>query len=170
MASAVAVLRRGLDAADGSGRMLFAGLRSLDWPDSPLGQLWRACALVREHRGDSHMAVWVAAGFGPVAINLLTELWFGMPLGVYTALRRGWSEEAIGAAVAELERRGLVAGGEITPAGRQLRDELEDRTDALEQPIVDAMGDDFEPVTRALDGWSAAVVATGAFPPGAYAG
>jgi hypothetical protein len=166
--SAVAVLRRGLDAADGSGRLLFAGLRSLDWPESPVGQLWRACQLVREHRGDSHMAVWMAAGFSPVAINLLTELWLGMPLGVYTALRRGWSEDDIAVAVADLEGRGLVAGGEITPAGRQVRDDIEDRTDVLEQPIVDAMGDDFEAVTTALDGWSAAAAATGAFPPGAY--
>jgi hypothetical protein len=61
-----------------------------------------------------------------------------------------------------------VASGEITPAGRALRDELEDRTDALEQPIVDAIGDDFEPTVRALDAWSGAVAATGAFPPGTY--
>ena len=165
---AVAALRRGVEAADPAGRALFAGARSLGWPEDPLGQLWRACDLLREHRGDSHMAVWVAAGLSPVAINLLTELWLGMPLGAYTALRRGWSEADIGAAVAHLEARGLVAAGEITPAGRHLREELEDRTDALEQPIIDAIGADLDPTVEALDRWSAAIADSGAFPPGSY--
>lgn len=164
----VAVLRRGVEAADNCGRALFSGLNSLDWPDDPVGQLWRACDLLREHRGDSHMAVWIAAGLGPVAVNLLTELWLGMPLGVYTAMRRGWPEADIVSAVAELEARGLVSGAEITAAGRVFRDQLEDRTDALEQPVVDAMGEDFEPVIQALDTWSTTIAASGAFPPGTY--
>ncbi|MCA1845936.1 MAG: hypothetical protein LC792_22650 [Actinobacteria bacterium] len=164
----VTVLRRGLDAADGSGRLLFSGLRSLGWPDDAVGQLWRACDLLREHRGDSHMIAWLGAGLGPVSVNLLSELWLGMPLGIYTALRRGWSEDDIATAVADLEARGLMAAGEITAAGRQFRDQIEDQTDRLEQPIVDAIGDDIEPTVRALDTWSAAIAATGAFPPGTY--
>lgn len=164
----VAALRRGIAAADPAGRALYAGVRSLGWPDDPLGQLWRACDLLREHRGDSHMAVWVVAGLSPVAVNVLTERWHGMPLGAYTAMRRGWSEDDITAAVADLEARGLLAAGELTPAGRELRDDLEDQTDALEQTILDAIGDDLGPTLRALDGWSAAIAASGAFPPGTY--
>ncbi|HKY76968.1 MAG TPA: hypothetical protein VJS45_12560, partial [Acidimicrobiia bacterium] len=76
VADVLAVLRRGADAADGSGRALYSGLRSLGWPEDPLGQLWRVCDLLREHRGDSHMAVWVAADLSAVSINLLTEAWF----------------------------------------------------------------------------------------------
>jgi len=168
VAGAVAVLRRGVEAADATGRPLYAGLRSLGWPEDPMGQLWRACELLREHRGDSHTVAWVAAGLGPAAVNVLTELWLGMPLGLYTAMRRGWSEADIAAAVAELAAQGLVAGAEITPAGRDLRDHIEDRTDALEQPVIDAIGDDFEPLVRALDDWSAAIAGSGAFPPGTY--
>jgi len=48
----VAALRRGVEAADGAGRVLFSGLRALEWPDDPVGQLWRACDLLRQHRGD----------------------------------------------------------------------------------------------------------------------
>jgi hypothetical protein len=164
----VAVLRRGIDAADGSGRILYAGVRALGWPDDPLGQLWRVCDLLREHRGDSHMVVWLAANLSPVAVNVLTELWLEMPLGAYTALRRGWSEADITTAVAALEARGLVNAGQITPAGRAFREDLEDRTDALEQPILDAIGDDYEPTVEALDRWSAAIADFGAFPPGTY--
>src|SRR4051794_20901460 len=60
--SVVASLRRAVDAADAAGRPIFAGLRALGWPEDPYGQLWRACELVREHRGDSHIAACVAAG------------------------------------------------------------------------------------------------------------
>jgi hypothetical protein len=104
-----------------------------------------------------------------VAVNILTELWLGMPLGAYTAMRRGWSEAEIGSAVADLEARGLVDSAEITAAGRALRDELEDQTDVLEQPIIDAIGDDFEPTVQTVDRWSAALAVSGAFPPGTYA-
>ena len=154
--------------ADVAGRTLYAGVLALGWPDDPIGQLWRVCELLREHRGDSHTAVWVSAGLGPAAVNVLTELWLGMPLGAYTAMRRGWFEADIASAVADLEARGLVASGEITPAGRRFRDDIEDRTDALEQPIIDAIGDDFEPTVQALDRWSAAIADSGAFPPGSY--
>ncbi|HKY76538.1 MAG TPA: hypothetical protein VJS45_10370, partial [Acidimicrobiia bacterium] len=91
-----------------------------------------------------------------------------MPLGAYTALRRGWSEADIAASLTDLERRGLMEAGEITPTGRRFRDELEDRTDALEQPIIDAIGDDFETAVKALDQWSAAIAHAGAYPPGSY--
>lgn len=168
VAEVVAVLRRGVHAADGSGRALYSGVRALGWPEDPLGQLWRVCDLLREHRGDSHMAVWVAAGLSPVSINLLTELWLDMPLGAYTALRRGWSEADIASAVADLEARGFMTAGAITPAGRAFRDDLEDRTDVLEQPILDAIGDDFEATVEALDGWSSTIAEFGAFPPGSY--
>jgi hypothetical protein len=168
VAEVVTALRRGVEAADGCGRPLFSGLQSLGWPPHPLGQLWRACDLLREHRGDSHTAVWLSAALGPVSINLLTELWLGMPLGSYTAMRRGWPEEAIAAGLADLEARGLVADGAITPEGQSFRDDLEERTDAMEQPVIDAIGDEFEAVVGALEAWSGACAEAGAFPPGTF--
>ena len=42
-------------------RALYNGLRSLGWPGDPIGDLWRAADLVREHRGDSHNCAFVAA-------------------------------------------------------------------------------------------------------------
>jgi helix-turn-helix protein len=49
---------------DGSARPLFSGLRELPVPADPNGRLWRAAELVREHRGDGHLAACVAAGLG----------------------------------------------------------------------------------------------------------
>ena len=80
-------------AAPTEGHPVYAGLRSVGLPGSPLGDLWRACDLVRERRGDSHRNAWVAAGFDPVEINVLTELWRRVPVGSVTTNQMGWSAE-----------------------------------------------------------------------------
>lgn len=161
---AVTTLRRGLATADGTGRALFAGLQARPWPDALAGQLWRACEMVREHRGDSHIAAYISAGFHPVQMNILTELYVGMPLGTYTATR-GWSPDVIATHVAHLQARGLLADEVLTPAGLRVREEIEERTDQMEQPILDAIGDDLEQLLTQLNQWSAACIAAGAFPP-----
>ena len=164
---AVTALRRGVEAADGTGRALFSGLLSLSWPDDPAAQLWRACNLLREHRGDSHLAASISAGLDPVAMNILTELWLGMPLGPYTATR-GWSEPRIAATITELEQRGLIASGALTAAGGQFRDDIEERTDSMEQSIVQAIGDDFEALVAQLQEWSNLCIAAKTFTSDVY--
>ena len=109
----------------------------------------------------------VARGLGPVAMNVLTELWLGMPLGAYTATR-GWTPEQVAAEVDALESAGLVADAALTPAGQRFRDDLEATTDALEAPIVDALGEHLDADVAALAEWSAACVAARAFPPDAF--
>ena len=164
---AVTALRRGVEAADGTGRALFSGLLSLSWPDDPAAQLWRACNLLREHRGDSHIAASIGAGLDPVAMNILTELWLGMPLGPYTATR-GWTESQIAASAKELEQRGLVASGVLTAAGRHFRDDIEERTDAMEQRIVMAIDDDLEALVEQLQEWSNLCIAAKTFTSDVY--
>jgi hypothetical protein len=149
--------------ADGTGRPLFSGLRGRGRPDDPFQRLWWACDLVREHRGDTHVAVANAAGLGPVEMNVLTECWVGMPLLSYTATR-GWPDAAMRAAVDGLEARGWLRGGALTDAGRAARADLEDRTDAAEHAIVAALGDRLDEVCSRLDDWSERCIAAGAFP------
>jgi hypothetical protein len=151
------------EGADGTGRPLFSGLRGRGRPGDPYQRLWWACDLVREHRGDSHVAVANAAGLGPVEMNVLTECWIGMPLLSYTATR-GWPEAAMSAAVDGLEARGWLRDGALTDAGRAARAGIEDRTDAAEQPIAAALGDRLDEVVARLDGWSERCIAAGAFP------
>jgi hypothetical protein len=161
----VRVLRRGLAEAHTAGRPLFAGLSAQPWPDDPVGQLWRACELLREHRGDGHLAVCIAAGLDPIEMNLLTELYCGMPLGSYAATRR-WTDPEIASAAERLQDRGLVAGDELTAAGHQFRGELERRTDRTQAGIIDALGADLDPMVGQLDNWSQAVIEAEGFPPG----
>lgn len=150
--------------ADGTGRPFFSGLRARGRPADPVQRLWWACDLVREHRGDSHVAAANVAGLGPVEMNILTELWIGMPLRSYTATR-GWSPEAMESAVDGLRARGWIDGDALTDAGRAARVDVEARTDAQEQSIVDAIGDRLDDVCAQLDGWGARCVEAGAFPP-----
>jgi helix-turn-helix protein len=166
---AVDLLRRGTDAAAQhlAGRPLFAGQLSLPWPADLLGRLWHAATLLREFRGDAHQAANVAAGLTAVQMNLLTEYWVGWEHGAYAGTR-GWSPEAMAEADAGLVARGLVADGRLTAAGRELRDDVEARTEAAMAPVLDAIGPDLPELTRQLDAWSAEVVAGGAAPPDVY--
>ena len=157
------LLAQAAGAADGTGRPLFSGLRGLGKPADPVQRLWWAAGLVREHRGDSHIAAGNAAGLGPVEMNLLTELWLGMPLRSYTATR-GWSPDAMDRAVLGLQRRGWLDDEALTAAGRAARAEVEARTDAQEQSIVDALGGRLDQVCNRLDDWGRRCVAAGAFP------
>jgi hypothetical protein len=167
VSAVVSVLRRGIEAADGTGRPLFAGLASQPWPGRPAGQLWRACDILREHRGDSHVAACVAAGLDPVAMNILTELYLGMPLFEYSGTR-AWPEEVLGATADRLRSEGLMEGDGLSDEGRRLRGEIEERTDAAQHRVIDAIGDDLEPAIAQLERWSAACVEAGAFPPNIF--
>ncbi len=160
---AISLLRRALSAAPWAGRPLFAGLAGMSWPRDSLGQLWRACELLREHRGDTHVASWVSRGLGPVEMNVLTELWLGMPLGRYTRAL-GWGDQAVAAAVEHLERRGLVEAAALSEDGRALRCAIEEATNRGQRPIVDALGADLEPLVAALAVWSAQCVEAGTAP------
>jgi hypothetical protein len=167
LAGAVGALRRATAAADPSGRPMHAGLTALPWPDEPLGQLWHACTTLREHRGDGHLAACVAAGLSGLEANLLTELTVGWEPLAYTATR-GWSPEAMRAGLARLEARGLTGQGELTEAGRRLRFDIEDTTDRLVQPVVDAIGAELPALTELLAGWAERIVEHGWFPPDPY--
>ena len=152
------------EAADGMGRPLFSGRRADGRPQDAVHCLWWACGLVREHRGDSHVAAAAAAGLDAIEMNILTELWVGMPLLSYTATR-GWAPDAMHRAVARLERRGWVRDGGLTDSGLAARLSIEQRTDAQEQLIVAALGDRLEEVCSRLNHWGQLCIEAGAFPP-----
>ena len=150
-AGAVAALRRVLDgaglAADGAdieavagelyaamagadcgGRVLGAANLALPVPDEPLARLWLAATVLREHRGDGHIAALVAADLDGLEVQAL-RAGLDMHREVMQP-NRGWADEEWDAAAARLVDRGLLgADGRATPDGEQLVLDLEAATD-----------------------------------------
>jgi hypothetical protein len=97
-------------------------------------------------------------------VLLLTEQWWGLPARAY-APTRGWGGPDMDAGFQRLSRRGLMTDDEqLTDAGRAFREEVEVRTDELERPVLEALGDDLEELLEHLDAWSEAIIAAGSYP------
>jgi hypothetical protein len=157
---AVELLQRGLDASEGAGHPLFSGLKSLPFPTDPIGQLWRVCDMLREHRGDSHIAVWTRAMVAPIEIQLMSELQMGIPLKTYSATR-GWTGAQMDAAIEGMRQKGWMDGGAFTSDGTALRERIEADTDEMEVPIADAIGSDLDELLSILRPWTIAIVKVG---------
>ena len=128
-------------AAPTAGRPLGAANAALPWPDPPHLVLWHAQTVLREQRGDGHVAALLTAGLDPVESLVLFAADIAMDPD-WMRTRRGWTEEEWVAGVERLVARGLLeADGALTAAGRALRVEVEERTDALADPAVAALGD-----------------------------
>jgi hypothetical protein len=113
------------------GRPLYAGHASLPWPEATHLVLWHAISLLREYRGDGHIAALVTEGVGPVEALVLHAATGEVPR-VALQTSRAWDDDAWEAAVSGLEARGWVtADGSFTDAGRAHRTRVEDLTDEL---------------------------------------
>ncbi len=147
------------------GRTLFAANRALPWPDDPLAALWHAATLLREHRGDTHVAVLAVAGVSGRESNLLHAAASGIPRD-YMAPARDYDEATWRHHEQQLTRRGLLEDdGSLTAAGRELNDHIESTTDALALSALDALSDDeVEALFAALTPITQAVVAGGDVP------
>jgi hypothetical protein len=159
---AVELLRRAVEPLRPEGRPLYAGVRSLGVPDEPLAAVFRLGDMLREYRGDSHTAAWVAAGFDATEIGLLSELYWGLGMRSYSRTR-AWTDSQFDAATERLESRGLVADGGFTPAGRDAREAVEVATDAQMQPVLAALGESIDELVTILEPWGAAVRAGGGY-------
>jgi hypothetical protein len=151
------------DGLDPSGRMLYAGLSVLPVPDDPMGRLWRAADLVREHRGDGHIAAWISRT-DSCEVTVLTELTWGLPPGAYV-FTRGWNTEEVDAARARLQERGLLDGdGQLTEAGRAFRAEIEHATDLAEREVIDRLGDRADELFSLIQPIAKTIVEGGGYP------
>ena len=158
------LLMRAVEPLRPEGRPLFAGQRSLGYPDEPLADMWRAADTLREYRGDAHTASWTAAGFDATEIGLLTELYWGLPMGTYIRTR-AWSDDQLDVAKERLRHRGLLEGEQFSERGRAVREELEATTDEQCRPALDALGDDLAELLALLEPWGAAIRTAGGYLP-----
>ncbi|TMR11848.1 hypothetical protein ETD85_58930 [Nonomuraea zeae] len=139
----LALARRAAEAAcdHPQGRPLFAAHATLPWPDDPLLQLWHAQTLLREFRGDGHVATLLAEGVTGVEALVLHAASGDVPTA-FLKFSRAWPEEDWTAADERLRARGLLDGDALSTEGKALRQHIEDRTDALAMPAYSALGED----------------------------
>ncbi|MEV6330659.1 hypothetical protein [Streptomyces sp. NPDC051909] len=169
LAEAAALARRAAETAGGTagaaGRPLAAANAALPWPEAPHLVLWQAATILREHRGDGHLAALLAAGLDP-AEALVSFAAVGAAAEV-TFASRGWRPAEWAAARDRLAARGLVRpeDGTATDAGRALRAEVELRTDVLAAAPWTALGPEATArLAELLGGPWLAVIGSGLLP------
>jgi hypothetical protein len=140
LARAAELLAKASTAAPTEGRVMYAGLRTLPMPGEPVARLWHAANMLREHRGDGHVAALVAERIGGTEAHVLSAL----DMGIYPAETFGRIHHLPRARLAEvmdgLRDRGLLdADGRFTEAGREAKDRIESLTDALAEAPYEAL-------------------------------
>ena len=146
------------------GRPLFAGHASLEWPDARESHLvlWHAQTLLREFRGDAHIAAMTAENVSGCEA-LVLHAGTGEIAGGALRSSRNWPKDEWAACVEGLQTRGWIdTERKLTDAGRVHRQWVEDRTDALSVYAYEALSEDgCERLRQLCRPMSQAVVANG---------
>ena len=131
VAELAGLLREACSVLTSEGRPLYAGHADLPWPEEPLLQLWHGATLLREHRGDGHVAALLHAGLSGLEA-LITHSATGRGFTEVAAkATRGWKDDEWVAAGAALADRGLLDDTGLSAEGEELRARIEMHTDAL---------------------------------------
>ncbi|MEV7567780.1 SCO6745 family protein [Streptomyces tanashiensis] len=164
LAEAAALARRAAGEARTEGRPLAAANAELPWPEAPHLVLWQAATILREHRGDGHLAALLAAGLDPAEALVSFAAIGAAPEPVFGS--RGWTVAEWAGARARLTARGLLdAEGGPTEGGRALRAEVERHTDELAAAPWAALGpEDTARLAELLGGPWLAVIGSGLLP------
>ncbi|WP_329381151.1 hypothetical protein OG625_16735 [Streptomyces sp. NBC_01351] len=149
------------------GRPLYAANAALEQPETPHIALWHAATMLREHRGDGHIAVlgyFELTGVEALVIDCASK--HGMAKEIVMP-QRGWVEADWSAARERLLARDLVdADGALTARGAALRDEVERETDRLDRaPYAALSGTDVETLATYVHGLVNTAARSGAFIP-----
>ena len=141
------------------GRPLAAAHADVAWPAAPHLVLWHAQSILREYRGDGHIALLVVRGLSGLEA-LVTHAAAG-DVPAVSARDGGWPEEAWDGAADALRVRGWLEQGDelrFTALGEAQRQAIEDGTDALAAAPYAALGEERCAELRALARpWSTAL-------------
>lgn len=123
------------------GRTLFAAHASLPWPEETRLQLWHAQTLLREFRGDGHLAALLRHNLTGIEALVLHAAEGDIPAETLRKTR-GWSEEKWAETTEDLQSRGLVDDEQaLSEKGRELRQSIEDETDHMNAPAYDVLSE-----------------------------
>ena len=130
-ARAAGLLIKAATSAPFEGRPMYAALRRLPVPDDAVGRLFHAASLLREHRGDGHVAALMTEGVGGLEAHVLFALDMDMPAQKFGRIHH-LPEAQIAAVIDGMRHRGLIGeDGWLSKRGRAAKQRVEALTDDL---------------------------------------
>jgi hypothetical protein len=157
-ARAAELLLEAAVSAPVEGRPMYAALRSIPVPDEVVARLFHAASLLREHRGDGHIAALMTEGVGGLEAHVLFALDLGMPAERFGRIHHLPAPQ-LAAVIDGVRDRGLIGDdGWLSERGRTVKQRVEALTDelaakpyeCLEPDELDELMTDLEPLAALL--------------------
>jgi hypothetical protein len=141
-ARAANLLLEAATSAPWEGRPMYAALRALPIPDEIIARLFHAASMLREHRGDGHIAALMVEGVGGLEAHVLYALDQGMPAEKFGRIHHLPAAQ-LAAVIDGVRARGLIGNdGWLSESGRAVKQRVEDLTDDLAAKPYEALGPD----------------------------
>ena len=143
LAELTELARKAAEGLDFAGRPLAAANADVVPPETPFAAAWQALCVLREHRGDGHIAVLLAHDVSPMQALVLYAAWQRTVSRRFLQATRAREDDAWTEAEAQLRTRGLIDDdGALTDDGRTMRDTIERETDRLAAAPYETLGVD----------------------------
>ena len=151
-ARAAELLLKAATSAPFEGRPMYAALRAIPIPDDVVARLFHAASLLREHRGDGHIAALMVEGVGGLEAHVLLALDMGMPVEKFGRVHHLPAAQ-LAAVIDGMRDRGLIGDdGWLNEQGRAVKRRVEERTDDLAaKPYEGLEPDELDELTAALE-------------------
>ena len=110
---------------------MYAALRAIPVPDDVVARFFHAGSLLREHRGDGHIAALMSEGVGGLEAHVLFALGMDMPAEKFGRIHHLPAAQ-LAAVIGGMRDRGLIGDdGWLSEPGRAARQRVEALTDDL---------------------------------------
>ncbi len=130
-ARAADLLIEAATSAPVEGRPMYAALRAISVPDEVVARFFHAASLLREHRGDGHIAALMVEGVGGLEAHVLLALDMHMPAGQFGRIHHLPTAQ-LSAVIDGMRDRGLIGDdGWLSERGRAVKQRVESSTDHL---------------------------------------
>ena len=141
-ARAAELLLKAATSAPYEGRPMYAALRAVPIPDDVVARLFHAASLLREHRGDGHIAALMIESVGGLEAHVLLALDMGMPAANFGRIHHLPAEQ-IATVVDGMRGRDLIGDdGWLSEEGRAVKQKVEALTDTLAAKPYETLGTD----------------------------
>src|SRR5205085_12635139 len=126
VARAADLLLQAATSAPFEGRPMYAALRALPIPEEVVARLFHAASLLREHRGDGHIAALMVEGVGGLEAHVLLALDMGMPAERFGRIHHLPAAQ-LESVIDGMRNRGLIGDdGWLSETGRAAKKRVED--------------------------------------------